>query len=179
MKPPWLKLSKYVRSLLLIVIVVDEYQGSNAVFALTNFWEHLFTGKSQKDSGVAEAVQAKNLANAASKISTLEHYIWSTLPNAAKLSNGKTPVAHFDYKAEVDEWIRATLPDLAKKTTYLILGYYPSNMVFFPTVKPFLGVSLCNFRYCLTNAFLAKWQVSSNPSNSWEFLDSCLWRYEC
>jgi hypothetical protein len=121
---------------------IHIFQGSYAVFAVTNFWEHLFTGKTQKESGEAEAVQAKNLAVAASKTSTLEHYIWSTLPNAKKLSNGKTPVAHLDYKAEVDEWVKTDLPDLAKKTTYLFFGYYPTNMAFFPTVKPFLGVSI-------------------------------------
>jgi hypothetical protein len=108
---------------------------------VTNFWEHLFTGKSQAESGEAEARQAMNLARAASKTSTLEHYIWSTLPNAKKLSNGKTPCAHLDYKAEVDDKIRSELPELAKKTTFLFFGYYPSNMVFFPMVKPFELVS--------------------------------------
>jgi hypothetical protein len=117
-------------------------QGAQAIFGVTNFWEHLFTGKSQKDSGEAEARQAFNLARAAAATSSLEHYIWSTLPSASKLSNGKMPVPHMDYKAEVDERIRKELPDLASKTTYLFFGYYPSNLAFFPMIKPFELVGL-------------------------------------
>ncbi|KAF2688511.1 NAD(P)-binding protein, partial [Lentithecium fluviatile CBS 122367] len=117
--------------------LVKAFEGANAIFGVTNFWEHLFTGKSQSESGEVEATQAMNLARAAAKTPTLEHYIWSTLPNAKKLSKGKTLCAHLDYKAEVDDRIRAELPELAKKTTFLFFGYYPSNMVFFPMLKPF------------------------------------------
>ncbi|KAF2640724.1 NAD(P)-binding protein [Massarina eburnea CBS 473.64] len=113
------------------------FEGAHAIFAVTNFWEHLFTGKSRDESGVLEAKQALNLARAASKSSTLEHYIWSTLPNAKKITGGKVPCPHFDYKAEVDDKIRSELPELAKKTTFLFFGYYPSNMAFFPMCKPF------------------------------------------
>ena len=78
-----------------------------------------------------------NLARAAAATSTLEHYIWSTLPSAKTLSKGKAPCAHLDYKAEVDDRIRSDLPELAKKTTFLFFGFYPSNFVFFPSCKPF------------------------------------------
>jgi hypothetical protein len=46
-----------------------------------------------------------------------------------------------DYKANVDARIKAELPELAKKTTYLYFGYYPQNMAFFPLIKPFEYVS--------------------------------------
>lgn len=108
---------------------------------MTNFWEHLFTGSSADESGKKEAVQAWNLAQAAAATSSLDHFIWSTLPNAKKTSQGKSPVPHFDYKAEVDERIMKELPDLAAKTTFLYLGYYPSNMIFFPMCTPFKVVS--------------------------------------
>ncbi|ORY04863.1 hypothetical protein BCR34DRAFT_591066 [Clohesyomyces aquaticus] len=116
--------------------LVKAFKGAHAIFGVTNFWEHLFTGKTQAESGTLEAEQSMKLARAASKTSTLEHYIWSTLPNAKNSSNGKAPVPHFDYKADVDDRIRAELPDLAKKTTYLWLGFYPTNLAFFPMVKP-------------------------------------------
>ena len=48
---------------------------------------------------------------------------------------------HMDYKAIVDDRIRAELPELAAKTTYLYFGYYPQNMAFFPLLKPFELVS--------------------------------------
>ena len=93
-------------------------------------------GKSQDEAGEIEEKQGNALAKAAAKSSTLEHYIWSTLPSATKTSNGKCPVPHFDYKANVDELIRRELPELAKKTTYLFFGWYPSNMVFLPLSQP-------------------------------------------
>jgi NmrA-like family len=108
----------------------------HAIFAVTNFWEHLFTGKTQDQSGEIEEEQAMKLARAAAKTSTLEHYIWSTLPAAKALTGGKFPVPHLDYKANVDHRIRKELPQLAKKTTYLYFGFYPSNMAFFPMMKP-------------------------------------------
>ena len=90
----------------------------------------------QKQAGETEEKQAMSLAKAASAVNTLEHYIWSTLPGAASLTNNKFPVPHLDYKAKADDRIRAELPELAKKTTFLFFGYYPSNMAFFPMLKP-------------------------------------------
>lgn len=46
-----------------------------------------------------------------------------------------------DYKAKVDERIKSELPELAKKTTYLLFGYYPQNLLLFPMLKPFEYVS--------------------------------------
>lgn len=103
---------------------------------MTNFWEHLFTGKSSTESGELEKAQALALARAASKSATLEHYIWSTLPSATKTSGGKFKVPHLDYKAQVDDVIREEMPELAEKTTFLFFGYYASNMAFFPFCKP-------------------------------------------
>lgn len=145
---------------------------------MTNFWEHLFTGKSQDESGAAEEEQGMKLARAASKTSSLEHYIWSTLPGAKKLTNGKAPVAHLDYKANVDERIKKELPELAKKTTYLFFGYYPSNMAFFPMTKPLEVVcspSTLSESYANTSQARWVWQVRPNPTHSSVIQDLCLW----
>lgn len=93
-------------------------------------------GKSAAESGELEKAQALALARAAAQSSTLEHYIWSTLPSASKTSGGKAPVPHLDYKAEVDEIIRKEMPELARKTTFLFFGFYGSNMAYFPFCKP-------------------------------------------
>jgi len=108
---------------------------------VTNFWEHLFTGNDAHKSGELERKQATNIAVAASKTPTLEHFIWSTLLSATKTSNGKFKVPHLDYKAEVDAHIIAELPDLAKKTTFLWVGWYPSNLAWFPMLKAIPVVS--------------------------------------
>lgn len=69
-------------------------QGASAVFAVTNYWEHFFGGKSREESGRIEQQQGISLAKAASKTATLEHYIYSTLPGAAKATGGKIVVPH-------------------------------------------------------------------------------------
>ena len=110
-------------------------QGAHAVFCVTNFWEHL--GLGAEAAGEKEASQAFNIALAASKTSTLEHYIFSTLPSGKDLSGGERPVPHMDYKSHVDDRIRKELPELAAKTTFMWLGWYSANMAFFPLIRPF------------------------------------------
>jgi hypothetical protein len=118
---------------------------------VTNFWEHLFTGNDADASGLKEQQQATNIAIAASKTEGLEHYVFSTLPSATKTSNGKIAVPHLDYKAEVDIYIREKLPELAKKTTYIYLGWYPQNMAYFPMCKATELVSkTCSYGAILT-----------------------------
>ncbi|KAH7381039.1 hypothetical protein BKA64DRAFT_713595 [Cadophora sp. MPI-SDFR-AT-0126] len=53
-----------------------------------------------------EGKQGRNLATAASKTKTLQHYIWSTLPDSKRISKGKHEVPHFEAKALVDEFIK-------------------------------------------------------------------------
>lgn len=106
------------------------------MFALTNFWEHIGT-KGADGAGKFEAQQAFNCALAASKIPSLQHFIFSTLQEASVISKGKRPVPHMDYKGQVDEKIRKELPGLAQKTTFMWLGWYSGNMANMPLIKPF------------------------------------------
>lgn len=121
--------------------VANLLQGVRAVFAVTNWWEHLFQGKSQQESGEIEEEQGMRIARAAAATSTLEHYIWSTTPSAKRMFKGKFLTPHMDYKANIDARIKSELPDLAAITTYLYFGYYPQNMAFFPLIKPIEHVS--------------------------------------
>ena len=73
------------------------------------------------------------VATAASKTASFHHYICSSLPGPEKLSRGKLP--HCDAKAIVDRHILDQLPELAKKTTFLWVGYYASNLAYFPLCK--------------------------------------------
>ncbi|KAJ4403163.1 hypothetical protein N0V91_006739 [Didymella pomorum] len=114
----------------------QAFDGVQAVFAVTNWWEHLFQGKSQDEAGEIEEEQGMKLARAAAATPTLEHYIWSTTPSAKRKFKGKVLTPHMDYKANVDARIKAELPSLAAITTYLYFGYYPQNMAFFPLIKP-------------------------------------------
>ncbi|KAF1837685.1 NAD(P)-binding protein [Decorospora gaudefroyi] len=116
--------------------LVKAFEGVHAIFAVTNWWEHLFRGKTQHESGDIEERHGMNLARAAASIRTLEHYLWSTTPSAKRRFWGKMEAPHMDYKANVDARIKAELPELAAMTTYLYFGYYPQNMAFFPLCKP-------------------------------------------
>jgi hypothetical protein len=109
---------------------------------LTDFWGHLFAGNDQKTAGEIEKKEGLTMAKVASTISTLEDYIWSTLPPANEYSKGKYPIPHFDYKAEVDAGIRSQYPELAKKTTLFWVASYPSNFAYFPHFKPVQHVSI-------------------------------------
>lgn len=70
-----------------------------------------------------EYAQGVNMAKAASKTSTLEHFIWSTLPDSSVVSNGTIEVPHFQSKAAVDEYIKKDAVLLAK-TTFLWTTFY-------------------------------------------------------
>lgn len=73
--------------------------GSSAVFGVTDFWATM--------SKVRETEQGKNIF-AACQAANVKHLVWSSLPNVAKLSNGRRSlVDHFDSKAEVEEFIES------------------------------------------------------------------------
>lgn len=59
-------------------------KGVEAIFLVTNYWEHLFTGKTAVQSGQAEAAQALTVIKIAATLPGLKHFIWSTLPGNAK-----------------------------------------------------------------------------------------------
>ena len=98
--------------------LVKAFEGAYGVYGVTNFWEHLGSGKMDADeAGEAEVKQAQNIATACGKIPTLEHFVFSTLQPAGEISGGKRHVPHMDHKSKVDGWIRKELPDLGAKTT--------------------------------------------------------------
>ncbi|CEL04596.1 hypothetical protein ASPCAL05724 [Aspergillus calidoustus] len=104
------------------------FAGTHAIFAVTNFFEALptlgFAGAME-----IETAQGINLAIAAAETPTLEHYIWSTLPNSAANTGGKVVVPYYESKNRVDAYIRSSLPDLLKKTTFLWLAWFAGNML--------------------------------------------------
>ena len=121
--------------------ISNANQGVHAVFAVTQWWEPLFQGKSPEEAGEIEERHGMNIARAAAATRTVEHYIWSTAPSPKHVLKGAFAVPHVDYKANIDVRIRAELPHLAAITTYLYFGYYPQNMAFFPLCKPIPYVS--------------------------------------
>lgn len=93
------------------------------VFAVTNFWDPSSMGK--------EVEQGTRLADLA-KEAGVKHYVWSTLPNVQKISNGKYHVPHFTDKAVVDEHIEK----IGLNYTFVAAAFYYQNFAsFFPPRK--------------------------------------------
>jgi uncharacterized protein YbjT (DUF2867 family) len=101
--------------------------GAHVIFAVTDFASS-FMSLGPVGAMHRETIKGKNIADAAAKVPTLEHFIWSTLPSASAISNAKLAVPQMDGKAAVDEYILATLPALASKTTFLYVGFYAANL---------------------------------------------------
>jgi len=108
--------------------LIKAFEGSTAIYAVTDFFEPFASSGPEKAMEV-EVAQGQNLARAASKTATLKHYIWSTLPNGKKVSKGKYLVPHFDAKNKIDDFIKADAR-LFAKTTFLWITFYASNFIF-------------------------------------------------
>ena len=75
-----------------------------------------------------EAQQNRNIIDAAAKVTTLERFVFSSLPNPNVLSGGKYPhVYHFEGKAIGVEYGRSTHPKLWEKTNVFYAGFYLEN----------------------------------------------------
>jgi len=104
------------------------FDGADAVFCLTNYWEHFSVEREQ--------AQARNMAVAA-KAAGVRHAIWSTLEDTRKwvplddnrmpTLHGRYKVPHFDSKGEADQFFR----DAGVPTTFLLTSFYWDNFIFF------------------------------------------------
>ncbi|PGH23045.1 hypothetical protein AJ80_02818 [Polytolypa hystricis UAMH7299] len=108
--------------------LVRAFDGAYAIFAVTDFLEPFIKFGPEKAKEI-EYQHGVNLARAASRTSTLEHYIWSTLPDSRTISEGKIVVPHFDAKQRVDDFIRKDAA-LFKKTVFLFVTFYATNLLY-------------------------------------------------
>ncbi|KAL4995571.1 hypothetical protein BDV10DRAFT_202863 [Aspergillus recurvatus] len=103
--------------------IAAAFEGSHIIFAVTDFWA-LYQQHGYKKAKEIERQQGVNMVKAAAAVSTLEHYIWSTLGK----TNKAYPVYHFEGKSEVEQLIRTEYPDLHAKTTFLLVSFYANNL---------------------------------------------------
>jgi uncharacterized protein YbjT (DUF2867 family) len=103
------------------------FEGVDAAFLLTNFWEHFSAAK--------EVEQAANMARAA-KAAGVRHAIWSTFEDTREWTTPgermpvlqeKYNVPHFDGKAEGNQ----SFTDEGVPTTFLLTSFYWENFIFF------------------------------------------------
>ncbi|EXJ69481.1 uncharacterized protein A1O5_07517 [Cladophialophora psammophila CBS 110553] len=140
--------------------LVRAFKGAHAIFSVTDFWGPYYdpattpkaTAAGQPKNvwaGQNEERQGKNVFDAAAQTEGLERLIFSGLSNATKWSGGKyTHVYHFDSKARAAEYGQATYPDLWKKTNIIQVGFYLSNILTFPFMRPQKGADgVYNFSF--------------------------------
>lgn len=85
-------------------------QNVYGVFGVTNFWEHF----------EKELQHGKNLVNAVAA-SNIDHFIYSSLPAAEKISKGRYKLPHFDIKAEIQAYAKSLKP---ASSFVHVAGYY-------------------------------------------------------
>ncbi|KAF7362885.1 NmrA domain-containing protein [Mycena venus] len=102
--------------------VKNAIRGSEAVFGNTNFWSpDVFPADPQ---GKGEITQGKNLVDAAKEVG-VKFFIWSSLPNATKESNGLYKhVYHVDNKAVIEDYLKASGVPYAS----LLTGWFAENL---------------------------------------------------
>ncbi|KAF8197703.1 NAD(P)-binding protein [Mycena galopus ATCC 62051] len=97
-------------------------RGSEAVFSITNFWDpEIFPAGPE---GKGELTQGKNLVNAAKEVG-VKFFIWSSVSNATKESNGLYKhIYHFDNKAAITEYLKESGVPYA----VLLTGWFAENL---------------------------------------------------
>ncbi|KAK5120686.1 hypothetical protein LTR85_006044 [Meristemomyces frigidus] len=110
------------------------FAGSYAVYGVTNFFD-AYPAVGKDKAIEIEAQLGINLAIAAAATSTLQHYVWSTLPNSRRVSGGKVVVLHYEGKNKVDDYIKSQ-PALLQKTTFMWIPFYAQN-IHYPWYMPF------------------------------------------
>ncbi|POR34991.1 NmrA-like family domain-containing protein 1 [Tolypocladium paradoxum] len=105
--------------------LVAAFKDSAAIYGVTDFFEP-FSKHGPAKAVEVESAQGINIAKAASRTASLEHLVWSTLPNCERLTGGRYMVPHFVAKNQVDEYIRQDAA-LHAKTTFLWNTFYGNN----------------------------------------------------
>ncbi len=76
----------------------SAFEGAYGAFLVTNFWD---PAQMEKETDIA--IGAVKEARAAG----VQHFIWSTLPDAEKLTSGRLKLRHFTGKARADAAVKA------------------------------------------------------------------------
>jgi hypothetical protein len=116
------------------------FSGASVIFSVTDFMQPMRNSSLREKAAASgaspgsyirdyEAQQNRNIIDAAAKVNTLERFIYSSLPNMNKLSQGKyAHVYYADSKAVAEEYGKSTYPKLWEKTSVFYAGFYLENM---------------------------------------------------
>ncbi|KAF2673846.1 NmrA-like family protein [Microthyrium microscopicum] len=117
------------------------FDGASIIFAATDFVQLMLSASLRERAAATgeppgfyirdyEAQQNKNIIDAAAKVTTLDRFIFSGLPNVNKLSEGKyAHVYYCDSKALAEEYGKAKYPQLWEKTSVFYAGFFLENLI--------------------------------------------------
>ncbi|KAJ0414913.1 hypothetical protein BJY00DRAFT_327346 [Aspergillus carlsbadensis] len=110
--------------------LLAAFTGASIIFANTVFRPDVFLSQGAGAAEELEAAHGLNIVQTASKIaSTLQHFIWSTLPDGEGITDGKYKIPHFQSKIPAERYLLDPANGLVGKTTFLRVGMYGSNLV--------------------------------------------------
>ncbi|KAK5125403.1 hypothetical protein LTR85_000512 [Meristemomyces frigidus] len=112
------------------------FKDAHAIFAVTNGTFDNLLEVGPDAASEREYQEMINVATAAGKVTSLVHFVLHTLPSGAKMAGKEFYVPHMDTKDRAADNIKKTMPNLAKKTTFLWIGLFVSNFWTFPMMKP-------------------------------------------
>lgn len=132
------------------------FAGATAIFSTTDFWAPFYDPSTEsllKDGKTLaeyckelESQQAMNVADAASMVLGLERLVVSALCHAERASGGKYGnVKHWDGKAEGVMYLKEKYPELAERTTVVVVGNYMENWL--------TDIKLRKVRYSMFSTF--------------------------
>lgn len=89
--------------------LLSAFEGAHGVFAMTQ--NHISGTVFDTEEDLRHELEAgRNIVDAAQGAG-VKHFVFSSLPNITKASNGRYPkVYHFDFKYQIDQWARQRLP---------------------------------------------------------------------
>lgn len=116
----------------------SAFDGASVIFANTDFWgpySSISIGDGKLDEVAkseqaydTEVQQGRNIALAASEVSTLERFVYSSLAPAKSHSHGKYKhIYHWDSKAAILDFVYEHCPLLAAKMSLIYMGVYCDN----------------------------------------------------
>jgi hypothetical protein len=150
------------------------FQGAHAIFVNTDFWGPYLSGAtetgqthSSDDAFNEELDHGKNAAIAASRVATLERFVYSALGPMKRASKGKYAQSyHWDSKASIVDYIESEHPELSKKTSIIYIGVYATNPLFMPKADPETGV----YKFILPMRGESKIPIIDTPSSTGPFV---------
>ncbi|KAL2809826.1 hypothetical protein BJX63DRAFT_445059 [Aspergillus granulosus] len=150
------------------------FSGAHAIFVNTDFWGPYVSGATESgkthssdDAFNEELNHGKNAAIAASRVPTLERFVYSALGPMKRASGGKyTQSYHWDSKASIVDYIEKEQPDLVKKTSIIYIGVYATNPLFMPILNPETGI----YRFILPMRRETRIPIIDTPGSTGAFV---------